>query len=207
VGVANPRVLIVDDDPSIRRGLRSLLEDEGVSIVAEALDGVDAINAAWETMPDLVLMDLRMPVMGGIEATRQLTHALPGCQVVICTAYDDASLHQGAKEAGAFAVLVKGCPPRQVLEIVERAWAYKQELDRAAAEPAWSDPQPGWDAQPPWDNSQPPWDSHQPRWDPAQPGREGQPAGHPDPYPRDYADPYAPEWSDPRPGRSPARDY
>jgi DNA-binding NarL/FixJ family response regulator len=195
VGVANPRVLIVDDDPSIRRGLRSLLEDEGVSIVAEALDGVDAINAAWETMPDLVLMDLRMPVMGGIEATRQLTHALPGCQVVICTAYDDASLHQGAKEAGAFAVLVKGCPPRQVLEIVERAWAYKQELDRttAAEPPAWSDPEPSWDAaQQRWDNSQPPWDGHQPHW-------EGQPAGEPEPYPQG--------WSDPQRGWMPSREY
>jgi DNA-binding NarL/FixJ family response regulator len=186
VGVGSPRVLIVDDDPSIRRGLRSLLEDEGVSIVAEALDGVDAINAAWETMPDLVLMDLRMPVMGGIEATRQLTHALPGCQVVICTAYDDASLHQGAKEAGAFAVLVKGCPPRQVLEIVERAWAYKQELDRAAAEPAWSDPQPSWETAPQ-------------RWDNPQAGWEGQPAGDPEPY--------AQSWNDRQPGWSPSREY
>jgi DNA-binding NarL/FixJ family response regulator len=125
-----PRVLIVDDDPSIRRGLRNLLEDEGLQIVAEALDGADALTAAWRTGPDLVLMDLRMPVMGGIEATRQLTRALPAVQVIICTAYDDASLHQGAKEAGAFAVIVKGCPPRMLLEVVERAWQHKQELDR-----------------------------------------------------------------------------
>lgn len=141
VEAASPRVLIVDDDPSIRRGLRSLLEDEGVDIVAEALDGVEAVNVAWQTMPDLVLMDLRMPGMGGIEATRQLTSTLPAVQVVICTAYDDASLHQGAKEAGAFAVLVKGCPPRQLLEMVDRAWAYKQELDRTSTtEPAWAHP-------------------------------------------------------------------
>jgi DNA-binding NarL/FixJ family response regulator len=137
-----PRVLIVDDDPSIRRGLRNLLEDEGLQIVAEALDGADALTAAWRTSPDLVLMDLRMPVMGGIEATRQLTKALPLVQVIICTAYDDASLHQGAKEAGAFSVIVKGCPPRMLLEVVERAWQHKQELDRAEAERRWTGQRP-----------------------------------------------------------------
>lgn len=137
-----PRVLIVDDDPSIRRGLRNLLEDEGLQIVAEALDGADALTAAWRTSPDLVLMDLRMPVMGGIEATRQLTKALPLVQVIICTAYDDASLHQGAKEAGAFAVIVKGCPPRMLLEVVDRAWQHKQELDRAETERRWTGPRP-----------------------------------------------------------------
>jgi DNA-binding NarL/FixJ family response regulator len=129
---ATPRVLIVDDDPSIRRGLRSLLEDEGIQIVAEALDGGDALHAAYQTLPDLVFMDLRMPVMGGIEATRQLTAAFPTIQVIICTAYDDASLHQGAMDAGAFAVLVKGCSPRLLLEVVDQAWARKQEIDRGA---------------------------------------------------------------------------
>jgi DNA-binding NarL/FixJ family response regulator len=126
---AIPRVLIVDDDPSIRRGLRNLLEDEDFEVVGEALDGADALGVADQSEPDLVLMDLRMPVMGGIEATRQLTAAFPTIQVIVCTAYDDPSLHQGAMEAGAFAVLVKGCSPRLVLEVVEQAWVRKQELD------------------------------------------------------------------------------
>lgn len=138
-GVAGPRVLIVDDDPSIRRGLRNLLEDEGLIIVGEALDGSEALDAAWRAIPDLVMMDLRMPVMGGIEATRHMTKALPMTQVIICTAYDDASLHQSAKEAGAFAVVVKGCPPRALLEVVERAWRHKMELDRAEAERRWAE--------------------------------------------------------------------
>ena len=124
-----PRVLIVDDDPSIRRGLRSLLEDEEFDVVGEALDGADALELALQSGPDLVLMDLRMPVMGGIEATRLLTATFPTIQVVICTAYDDASLHQGAMEAGAFAVLVKGCSPRLLLEVVDQAWVHKQQLD------------------------------------------------------------------------------
>jgi DNA-binding NarL/FixJ family response regulator len=128
---AIPRVLIVDDDPSIRRGLRSLLEDEEFDVVGEALDGADALDVAEQAGPDLVLMDLRMPVMGGIEATRLLTATFPTIQVVICTAYDDASLHQGAMEAGAFAVLVKGCSPRLLLEVVDQAWAHKQQLDHA----------------------------------------------------------------------------
>jgi DNA-binding NarL/FixJ family response regulator len=135
-GVATgPRVLIVDDDPSIRRGLRSLLEDEGVDIVAEALDGADAVNAAYQTVPDLVFMDLRMPVMGGIEATKQLTSIFPTLQVIVCTAYDDASLHQGAKDAGAFAVLVKGCSPRLLLEMVEQAWDHKRRMDDGGSLP------------------------------------------------------------------------
>jgi CheY-like chemotaxis protein len=125
-----PRVLIVDDDPSIRRGLRSLLEDEGIQIVAEAFDGADALSAAYHSAPDLVFMDLRMPVMGGIEATRQLTGAFPTIQVIVCTAYDDASLHQGAKEAGAYSVLVKGCSPRLLLEMIDQAWDHKRAMDR-----------------------------------------------------------------------------
>jgi CheY-like chemotaxis protein len=127
---AGPRVLIVDDDPSIRRGLRNLLEDEGIHIVAEALDGVDALSTAYSTTPDLVFMDLRMPTMGGIEATRQLTATFPTIQVIICTAYDDASLHQSAKEAGAFSVLVKGCSPRLLLEMVVHAWDHKRTMDQ-----------------------------------------------------------------------------
>jgi CheY-like chemotaxis protein len=125
-----PRVLIVDDDPSIRRGLRSLLEDEGIQIVAEAFDGADALSAAYHSAPDLVFMDLRMPVMGGIEATRQLTSTFPTVQVIICTAYDDASLHQGAKDAGAYSVLVKGCSPRLLLEMIDQAWDHKQAMER-----------------------------------------------------------------------------
>ena len=96
-----PRVLIVDDDPSIRRGLRSLLEDEGIQIVAEAFDGADALSAAYHSAPDLVFMDLRMPVMGGIEATRQLTSTFPPVQVIICTAYDDASLAPWCRDASS----------------------------------------------------------------------------------------------------------
>jgi CheY-like chemotaxis protein len=129
-GQGGPRVLIVDDDPSIRRGLRSLLEDEGIEIVAEAFDGADALSAAYHSAPDLVFMDLRMPVMGGIEATRQLTSTFPTVQVIICTAYDDASLHQGAKDAGAYSVLVKGCPPALLLEMIDQAWENKLAMER-----------------------------------------------------------------------------
>lgn len=126
----SPRVLIVDDDQSIRRGLRSLLEDEGVQVVAESTDGADALNVAWRLTPDVVFMDLRMPGMGGIEATRHLTAHFPTMQVIVCTAYDDDSLHQGATEAGAYAVLVKGCPPDLLIEMMERAWDHKCRLEQ-----------------------------------------------------------------------------
>jgi len=126
-------VLIVDDDPSFRKGLRNLLEDEDLEIVGEALDGADALAVALHCSPDVVVMDLRMPQMDGIEATVQLTNALPLVQVIICTMDDDMWMRRRAEAAGAFAVVMKGYdgPPKMLLGVVELAWQHKQALGRS----------------------------------------------------------------------------
>jgi DNA-binding NarL/FixJ family response regulator len=130
---AGPRVLIVDDDAGVRRALRELLEEDGVAVVGEAADGGQAVAAVTDLAPDLVLMDLRMPGVDGIEATRRIRSVAPTVQVIVCTAYDDAVLEAGAGQAGAFSYLVKGGRPGLVLDTVERAWARKRGLDGGAA--------------------------------------------------------------------------
>jgi two-component system invasion response regulator UvrY len=117
-----PRVLIVDDDADIRRALHHLLDDYGVAVVGEAADGWEGVQLASALLPDVVLMDLRMPVLGGIEATARLTQAAPAVRVVVCTAYSDKSVSQLAVQAGAVAVVAKGEHPRALLATIHRAW-------------------------------------------------------------------------------------
>ena len=125
-----PRVLIVDDDLSIRRSLHDLLEDYGVQVVGEAGDGLQALTMAIALLPDVVLMDLRMPVLGGLDATLHLTSTLPAVQVIVCTAYTDETICERAREAGAAAVVAKGDHPSEVLAAIRQAWIQVQ-ADRA----------------------------------------------------------------------------
>jgi DNA-binding NarL/FixJ family response regulator len=83
-------------------------------VVGEAADGLQAVARARELAPDVVVLDLRLPGLNGIQATRAIKRELPGTQVVIFTAYDDPGLARGAAQAGAFAYLVKGCPPAEL---------------------------------------------------------------------------------------------
>jgi DNA-binding NarL/FixJ family response regulator len=104
---SNPRVLLVEDNTSLRSSLRELLEDEGFDVVGEADDGEQGVRAAGELAPDVVLMDLKMPRMDGIEATRQIKQVAPGAHVLIMSAYLDDTLERWAREAGAFAFVGK----------------------------------------------------------------------------------------------------
>lgn len=117
-----PRVLIVDDDANIRRALHNLLEDYGVEVVGEAPDGAQGVRMAQALSPDIVIMDLRMPVLGGIDATLWLRDAAPAIRVIVCSAYTDPTVSAQAVEAGAAAVVVKGDHPRELLGAVERTW-------------------------------------------------------------------------------------
>jgi DNA-binding NarL/FixJ family response regulator len=114
-------VLLADDQVGIRVSLRNLLQDEGLVVVGEAADGVEAVARARELVPDVVVMDLRMPKLNGIQATREIKRLHPATQVVIFTAYDDPGLARGAMHAGAFAYVVKGCPPAEIVGTVLRA--------------------------------------------------------------------------------------
>src|SRR5919112_198807 len=95
------RVLIVDDHTMLREGLRRSLEMEGLSVVGEASDGLEGVRVALMLKPDVVLMDVTMPTMDGIEATKALREQLPDAQVVMLTMHDDADLVQRAVRAGA----------------------------------------------------------------------------------------------------------
>lgn len=113
------RVLIADDHALFRDGLRSLLEAHGVDVVAEARDGREAVELARLHHPDVVLMDLAMPNLGGLGATRLLTAELPEIAVVVLTASeDDADLFEAVK-SGAQGFLPKDLEARRFFELLE----------------------------------------------------------------------------------------
>jgi DNA-binding NarL/FixJ family response regulator len=114
-----PRVLIADDQALVRVGLRKILEFEPDSEVAgEAVDGEDAVRQSARLEPDVVLMDIRMPVLDGIEATRRITRARPATRVLILTTFGlDAYVYE-ALRAGASGFLLKDAPPEEIAAAV-----------------------------------------------------------------------------------------
>jgi DNA-binding NarL/FixJ family response regulator len=103
------RVLIADDHPLVRSAIGDLLADtDGIQVVAECPDGCDVVEAAARTRPDVVLMDLSMPVMDGLEATRALAVAQPGVRVIVLTASLTVTAVRTAQALGVCGFLVKG---------------------------------------------------------------------------------------------------
>jgi two-component system, response regulator PdtaR len=129
-----PRVLVVDDEAVLRRELTALLSEEGFTIVGEANDGLAAVAACANLQIDVVLMDLRMPEMNGLDATRVIRNSPRPPAVVLLSAYDDAALKESAADAGAFAYLVKGCPADEILASLELAAAQTRGHDDATAQ-------------------------------------------------------------------------
>ncbi|HEX9886832.1 MAG TPA: response regulator transcription factor [Longimicrobiales bacterium] len=113
------RILIVDDHALFRDGLRSLLEAKDFQVVGEAEDGGQAIELAWREKPDVVLMDLTMPNMGGLEATKRLVAELPEVKVLVLTASDDESDLFEAIRSGARGYLLKDLESDQFFELLE----------------------------------------------------------------------------------------
>lgn len=118
-----PTVLLVDDSGETRQALRQLLEEQGITILGEAAEGATGIELARELRPDIVLMDLRMPRMDGIETTKIITGGLPDTRVVVLTTFDDASLRRRAVEAGAAAYLVKAGSSQLIIDAILQASA------------------------------------------------------------------------------------
>jgi DNA-binding NarL/FixJ family response regulator len=133
-GVSEPpiRVLVVDDQTVVREGLEMLLGlSPGIEVVGGAADGVEAVRLADERRPDVVLMDLRMPRLDGVEATRQIARAHPEIRIVVLTTYaDDASLF-GALDAGARGYLTKGASAQEIQRAIRAVYAGEALLDPA----------------------------------------------------------------------------
>jgi DNA-binding NarL/FixJ family response regulator len=113
------RVLIVDDQPVVRAGVRMLVETEGdMQVAGEAAGGRDGVEQARLLRPDVVLMDVRMPGLDGIEATRQLMQAADGPRVLVLTTFDLDEYVYDALRAGASGFLLKSAPPERIVEAI-----------------------------------------------------------------------------------------
>ena len=121
MGSRGPRVLLVDDEPRPRAQLRAVLADYGVVVLGEAGDGQEGVELACRLLPDVVLIDLRMPELDGIAATRRLAEVLPSTAVIVLSAYDDPALRREARQAGAAAYLAKGCRTSVLVEEIAKA--------------------------------------------------------------------------------------
>jgi DNA-binding NarL/FixJ family response regulator len=113
------RVLLVDDVEEVRRDLRTILTLSGnIEIVGEAANGSEAAHLTESVKPDVVLMDLEMPVMDGYEATRQIKSRFPACNVIALTVHDYESARMKAKQFGVDTFLVKGTPVKTIVQTI-----------------------------------------------------------------------------------------
>ena len=118
------RVVVADDHPIVRQGMVALLQDEpDIEVVADVADGRAALSAVLAEDPDVVLMDLRMPVMDGVEATRAVRERRPRTAVLVVTTYDTDEAIVRAVEAGAAGYMLKDAPTEDLVDAVRRAAA------------------------------------------------------------------------------------
>jgi two-component system response regulator DegU len=115
------RLLLADDHRMLRQGLRRSMTDEGFDVVGEASDGLEAVKLAADLTPDVILMDVSMPEMDGVEAARRVHEAQPGVRVVMLTMHADADVVAEAVRAGASGYLVKDCSTEEIAEAVRMA--------------------------------------------------------------------------------------
>jgi DNA-binding NarL/FixJ family response regulator len=113
------RVILVDDHPVFRNGLRALLEASGIDVVGEAATGADAMALAARLNPDVVLMDLGLPDMSGVEAIGQIVAARPEARVLVISLYRDDGSVDSALRAGARGYVVKDAPAEEVVAAVQ----------------------------------------------------------------------------------------
>jgi DNA-binding NarL/FixJ family response regulator len=112
-------VVLVDDQELLRMGFRMILDaDDGIEVVGEAGDGAQAVEVAGRCDPDVVLMDIRMPVMDGIEATRRIVAGQPAVRVLVLTTFDLDEYAFGALRAGASGFLLKDVPPAELASAI-----------------------------------------------------------------------------------------
>lgn len=115
------RAVVVDDHPIFRKGLVALLRASDIDVVGEAENGHQAIAIVQDERPDVVLMDVSMPELGGVGATERLVAELPALRVVVITMFDDEATVRRALEAGASAYVTKQADPAQILAAISAA--------------------------------------------------------------------------------------
>ena len=128
------RLLIADDHALVREGLRTVLSGEdGIQVIAEARDGQEALSSCRELQPDLVLMDVRMPVMDGLEATRRIKEEMPQTSVVMVTMHENPDYLFEAIKAGAAGYVLKDASGERLLGAVRRTLEGESPLDEELA--------------------------------------------------------------------------
>ena len=124
------RVVIADDEPITRMDLKELLADEGYQVVGEAADGFDAVEACKQTRPDLVLMDVKMPLLDGLSAARIVYEEGLADTVMMLTAYSERAFVEQAKDVGAAGYLVKPIDEKSLIPSIELAVARSRDMKK-----------------------------------------------------------------------------
>ncbi|MCB0005536.1 MAG: response regulator transcription factor, partial [Anaerolineales bacterium] len=128
------RVLICDDQDVVRKGLQIILShSEGLEVIGQAVNGLDGVQQALAQKPDVVLMDLKMPELNGIHATRRIRHALPETRVVILTTFDGDEWVFDAIRAGASGYILKDADGEEIVQAIRDAAEGKARLDSQIA--------------------------------------------------------------------------
>jgi DNA-binding NarL/FixJ family response regulator len=128
------RVVLVDDHDLLRRGIKTMLETEGIQVVGEGSDGTDALRLVEETLPDIVIVDVIMPKKDGIEATREIKDAYPHIGVVVLSGHDEKRFVFDALKAGASGYLLKTAELEEVVATVREVALGHAKLDPELAD-------------------------------------------------------------------------
>jgi DNA-binding NarL/FixJ family response regulator len=131
--IGSGRILVVDDEAFFAEALAGMLEDEGFDVVGIASNGAEAVDAVRNLTPYAVLMDLKMPVMDGIEAARVIAAESPFVQILMLSAYEETALREEAAANGVYCYLVKGCRPEFLIEMVRKALSHRENQLRRIA--------------------------------------------------------------------------
>jgi DNA-binding NarL/FixJ family response regulator len=135
--IHSPTVVLVEDDQENRQLLASVLAPEGITVVGQFGTARDGVAGVRELRPDVVLMDLQLPDMSGIEAIRQIIHSTWPIQVIVLTAHEGGLPTRSAHAVGAFTYLIKGSPASVILGAILRASAVKRAMEgRARRDPS-----------------------------------------------------------------------
>ncbi len=129
------KVMLVDDHDLVRTGIRRLLDDvPGIEVVCEAMTGEEALGQIAEYGPDVVLMDINMPGIGGLEATRKLLHIRPELKIIIVTMHDDDLFPQRLLKAGAMGYLTKGARVEEIVQAIRDVMAGRRYISPLIAQ-------------------------------------------------------------------------